>query len=99
MMMYAGGSKGRMGHCGSVNCSEQEETEVVWSHDKVKWTIKTVLQGTIQEGRHREGQWKQCLDNIEERAGLTFAKSQTITQDRDTWRKIVYSIYPMPPDS
>ena len=58
--------------------------------------FKTVLQETVQWGRHREGQRKQCVDKIEEWTGLTFAKSQTTAQDCDTWRKIVHSIYPVP---
>ena len=36
-MKYAGGD-GTI--CGSVNCSKNEEIEVVWSRDKVKRTIQ-----------------------------------------------------------
>ena len=58
---------------------------------------KAVQQGTVQRGRSRGEQQKQWVDNIEEWVSLTFAKSQTIaTQDCDTWKKIVYSIYSMP---
>ena len=80
--------------CGSVNCSEKEETEVVWSRDKVKRTLQDSHTRNRTGGRRRGGQRKQWVDNIEEWTGLTFAKSQTIAQDHDTWKKIVYSIYP-----
>ena len=39
-MKYTEGLKSRLDHLGSVNCSEKKETEVVWSHDKVKQTIQ-----------------------------------------------------------
>ena len=50
---------------------------------------KTILQGTVK-GRRRQGrQWKRREDNVNERTGLEFAKSQRAVKNRGKWRKLV----------
>ena len=50
---------------------------------------KTILQGTVK-GRRRQGrQRKRWEDNIRERTGLEFAKSQRALENREKWRKLV----------
>ena len=50
---------------------------------------KTIFQGTVR-GRRRQGrQRKRWEDNIRERTGLEFAKSQRAVENREKWRKLV----------
>ena len=50
---------------------------------------KTILQGTVKGGRRQGRQKKRWEDNIRERAGLEFAKSQRAVKNREKWRKLV----------
>ena len=50
---------------------------------------KTILQGTVKEGRRQGGQTKRWEDNIREWTGLEFAKSQRAVEKREKWRKLV----------
>ena len=50
---------------------------------------KTILQGTVKEGRRQGGQRKRWEDNIREWTGLEFAKSQRAVENREEWRKQV----------
>ena len=50
---------------------------------------KTILQGTVKEGRRQGRQRKRWEDNIRELTGLEFAKSQRAVENRKTWRKLV----------
>ena len=50
---------------------------------------KTILQGTVKEGRRQGRQRKRWEDNIREWTGLEFAKSQRAVEDREKWRKLV----------
>ena len=44
---------------------------------------KTILQGTEKGGRRQSGQRKRWEDNIRERAGLEFGKSQRAVENRE----------------
>ena len=50
---------------------------------------KTILQGTVKEGRRQGRQRKRWEDNIREWTGLVFAKSQRALENREKWRKVV----------
>ena len=50
---------------------------------------KTILQGTVQEGRRQGRQRKRWEDNIREWTSLEFAKSQRAVENREKWRKVV----------
>ena len=50
---------------------------------------KTILQGTVKWGRRQGRQRKTMEDNIRERTGLEFAKSQRAVENREKWRKLV----------
>ena len=50
---------------------------------------KTILEGTVKEGRRRGGQRKRWEDNIKEWTGLEFGKSQRAVENREKWRKLV----------
>ena len=50
---------------------------------------KTILQGTVKGGRRQGGQRKRWEDNIRERTGLEFGKSQRAVENREKWRKLV----------
>ena len=49
---------------------------------------KTILQGTVKEGRRQSTQGKRWED-IREWTGLEFAKSQRAVENREKWRKLV----------
>ena len=57
---------------------------------------KTILQGTVKEGRRRGRQRKRWEDNITEWTGLDFAKSQRAVENRAKWRKLVVKSYVVP---
>ena len=44
---------------------------------------KIILQGTVKGGRRQSGQRKRWEDNIRERTGLEFGKSQRAVENRD----------------
>ena len=50
---------------------------------------KTILQGTVKEGRRQGRQRKRWEDNIREWIGLEFAKSQRAMENREEWRNMV----------
>ena len=50
---------------------------------------KTILQGTVKEGRRQGRQRKRWEDNIREWTGLEFGKSQGAVENREKWRKLV----------
>ena len=50
---------------------------------------KTILQGTVKEGRRQVRQRKRWEDNIREWTGLEFAKSQRAVEIREKCRKLV----------
>ena len=50
---------------------------------------KTILQGTVKEGRRQGRQRKRWEDNIREWTGLEFAKSQRAVENRERLRKVV----------
>ena len=47
------------------------------------------LQGTVKERRRQGRQKKRLEDNIRERTGLEFAKSQRAVENWEKWRKLV----------
>ena len=60
---------------------------------------KTILQGSVKEGRRQGRQRKRWEDNIREWTGLEFAKSQRAVENREKWRKLVVksSVVPQRP--
>ena len=50
---------------------------------------KTILQGTVKEGRRQGIQRKRSEDNIREWTGLEFAKSQRAVANREKSRHLV----------
>ena len=50
---------------------------------------KTILQGTVKEGRRQGRQRKRWEDYIREWTGLEFSKSQRAVENREKWRKPV----------
>ena len=50
---------------------------------------KTILQGTVKEGRIQGRQRKRWEDNIREWTGLEFGKSQRAVENMEKWRKPV----------
>ena len=50
---------------------------------------KTILQGTVKEGRRHGRQRKRWEDNIREWTRLEFAKSQRSVKNGGKWRKLV----------
>ena len=50
---------------------------------------KTILQGTVKEGRRQGRQRKRWKNNISEWTGLEFGKSQRTVENREKWRKLV----------
>ena len=57
---------------------------------------KTILQGTLKEGRRQGGQRKRWEDNIREWTGLESGKSQGAVENRGIWRKLVVKSSVMP---
>ena len=60
---------------------------------------KTILQGTVKEGRRQGRQRKRWEDNIREWTGLEFVKSQRVVENRKKWRKLIVqsSVVPQHP--
>ena len=60
---------------------------------------KTILQGTVKEGRRQGRQRKRWKDNIREWTDLEFAKSQRAVENREKCRKLVVksSVVPQRP--
>ena len=50
---------------------------------------KTILQGTVKEGRRQGRQRKRWENNIREWTDLQFTKSQRAVENREEWRKLV----------
>ena len=76
----------------------QEDLLTIVKRRKLQWyghvsrssgLAKTILQGTVKGGRRRGGQRKRWEDNIRERTGLEFGKSQRAVENREKWRKLV----------
>ena len=57
---------------------------------------KTILQGTVKEGRRRGRQKKSWEDNVREWTGLEFAMSQRAVENREKWRKLVVKLSVVP---
>ena len=75
-----------------------EDLLTIVNRRKLKWSghvsrssglAKTILQGTVQEGRRQGRQRKRWEDNIREWTGPEFAKSQRAVENREKWRKMV----------
>ena len=49
---------------------------------------KTILQGTVKEGRRQGRQMKRSEDNIREWTGLEFGRSQRAVENREKCRKL-----------
>ena len=50
---------------------------------------KTILQGTVKGGRRQSRQRKRWEDNIRDRTGLEFVKSQKAVKNREKLRNLV----------
>ena len=48
----------------------------------------TILQGTVKGGRRQSRERKRWKDNIRERTGLMFGKSQRAVENRESWKKL-----------
>ena len=57
---------------------------------------KTIPQGTVYGGRRQGRQRKRWEDNIRERTGLEFTKSQRAIKNRGKWRKLVAKLSVVP---
>ena len=78
---------------------QHEDLLTILKRRKLKWyghvscssgLAKTILQGTVKEGRRQCRQRKRWEDNIREWTGLTeFAKSQRAVENREKWKKLV----------
>ena len=75
-----------------------EDLLTIVNRRKLKWSghvsrssglAKTILQGTVQEGRRQGRQGKRWEDDIREWTGLEFARSQRAVENREKWRKLV----------
>ena len=62
---------------------------MVWSCLPFIRSGKTILQGTVKGGRRQGRQRKRWEDNIRDRTGLEFGKSQRAVENREKWRKLV----------
>ena len=60
---------------------------------------KTILQTTVKGGRRQGRKRKRLEDNIRERTGLEFGRSQRAVENREKWRKLVAksSVVSQPP--
>ena len=56
---------------------------------------KTILQGTVKEGRRQSGQ-KKKWKNIREWTGLEFGRTQRAVENRGKWRKLVAKLSVVP---
>ena len=52
---------------------------------------KTILQGSVQGARRRGAQHKRWTDNVQKWTGCSFATTQSMAHDRQSWRKMVWS--------
>ena len=68
---------------------KEAQTLVVWYVSRSLGLAKTILQGTVKEGRRQGRQRESWEDNIREWTGLKFAKSQRAVENREKWRKLV----------
>ena len=57
---------------------------------------KTILQGTMKEGRRQGRERKRWEDNIREWTGLESAKPQRAVENREKWRKLVVKVSVVP---
>ena len=57
---------------------------------------KTILQGTVKEGRRQGRERKRWEDNIREWTGLESAKPQRAVENREKWRKLVVKVSVVP---
>ena len=65
---------------------------------KLKWyghvsrssgLARTIMQGTVKGARRQDRQKKRLEDNLRERTGLEFTKSQRAVENKEKWRKLV----------
>ena len=75
-----------------------EDLLTIVKRRKLKWyghvsgssgLAKTFMRGTVKGGRRQGRQRKRWEDNIRERTGLEFVKSQRAVKKREKWRKLV----------
>ena len=70
------------------NCKEMQ-TAAVWTWFPSLGLAKTILQGTVKEGRRQGRPRKSWEDNIREWTGLEFGKSHKAEENRGKWRKLI----------
>ena len=82
-----------------------EDLLTIVKRRKLKWyghvspssgLAKTILQGTVKRGRRQGRQRERWEDNIRERTGLEFAKSQRAEENRKKWRKLIAKLPVVP---
>ena len=62
----------------------------------MRTSTKPISRGTVKGGRRQGRQRKRWEDNIRERTGLEFAKSQRAVENRQKWRKLVVKLSVVP---
>ena len=76
----------------------RKETQLQWYRhvSRSAGLAKTILQGAVKGERRQGKQRKRWEDNIRERTGLEFAKSQRAAENRKKWRKLVAKLSVVP---
>ena len=69
---------------------------MVWTCFPFIILAKTILQGTVKEGR-RQGRQRKRWEDIREWTGLELGKSQRAVENRGKWRKLVAKSSVVPP--
>ena len=60
-----------------------------WHVTRSSGLAKTILQGSVQEGRRRGRQKKRWKDNIPEWTGMTLGAAMRKAERREEWRELV----------
>ena len=68
---------------------KETQTAMLWTCLPFIRSGQNHFQGTVKGGRRQGRQRKRWEDNISERTGLEFAKSQRAVKNREKWRKLV----------
>ena len=63
---------------------------------RLSGVAKTILQGTVKEGRRQGRKRKRWEDYIREWTGLEFGRSQRAVENREKCRKLVAKSYVVP---
>ena len=75
---------------------KETQTEIVWTRLSFIRSGQKQLARHNESGRREGGPKKRWEDNIKERLGLEFAKSQRAVENREKWRKLVVKSFVVP---